>query len=62
MGKRLTNESERIQQKSIGFRNRQMRFIYANPEFKPDEFCRIVIDEQIKLSGQTQYLENEEAE
>ena len=38
---------ERIVQRSIGFRFRQIEFFNKYPEFKPDTFCRDVIDEQI---------------
>lgn len=49
MGKILSNPDEKIVQRSVGFKFRQHRFFNKYPEFKPDKFCRIVIDEQIKL-------------
>ena len=35
-------------QRSIGFRFRHIEFFNKYPEFRPDEYCRIAIDEQIK--------------
>jgi hypothetical protein len=49
MGKQLTNQNERIVQRSIGFNLRQILFFNEHPDFKPDVFCRKAIDEQIKL-------------
>ena len=49
MGRRLKDNNERIVQKSIGFNFRQMVFMNEHPDFKPDTFCRMAIDEQIKL-------------
>lgn len=34
-------------QLSIGFNFRQLEFFNKYPEFKPDRFCRKVVDEQI---------------
>jgi hypothetical protein len=48
MGKRLSDEGERINQRSIGFRKRQTDFFAKYPQFRPDEFCREAIDNQIK--------------
>ena len=48
MGKLLTNPMEKITQRSIGFRLRQILFFAEYPEFKPDEFCRNAIDNQIE--------------
>lgn len=56
MGKKLQDENQRITQKSIGFYSRQVRWMSENPNFKIDKFCRKVADEQIKLSGQEQFL------
>jgi len=49
MGRKLTDNQERIVQRSIGFNFRQICFFNKYPDFKPDEYCRKVIDEQIKL-------------
>jgi len=46
MGKRV-QPRERIMQISIGFNFRQMEFFNKYTDFKPDKFCRKVIDEQI---------------
>ena len=59
MGKRV-KPKEKIVQKSVGFKFRQIEFFNENPDFKPDKFCRLAIDNQIKESGQTKYLENEQ--
>ena len=55
MGKRI-NPRNKIRQKSVGFEHRQIEFFENNPDFKPDVYCRKAIDEQIKLSGQEEYL------
>ncbi len=47
MGKRVVPR-ERIMQISIGFNFRQLEFFNEYPDFKPDKFCRKVIDEQIE--------------
>lgn len=47
MGNRI-NPEDKIVQRSIGFNFRQIRFFNKYPEFRPDEFCRQAIDEQIK--------------
>lgn len=49
MGKKLNNPDNKIVQRSIGFHFRQIRFFNKYPEFKPDEFCRASIDEQIGI-------------
>ncbi len=49
MGKRLKDQMEKISQKSVGFPLRQHLFFAENPDFKPDEFCRFAVDEQINL-------------
>jgi len=46
MGKRV-EPRERIMQISIGFNFRQLEFFNKYREFKPDLYCRKVIDEQI---------------
>ncbi len=46
MGKKV-EVKERVVQRSIGFRFRQIEFFDKYPEFKPDEFCRKAIDDQI---------------
>ena len=46
MGKKV-EVKERVVQRSIGFRLRQIEFFDKYPEFKPDEFCRKAIDNQI---------------
>ena len=59
MGKKLTDQSERIVQRSIGFARRQFDFFDKYPDFKPDSYCRNAIDEQIKLID-TQFLKDGE--
>ncbi len=49
MGKRIKDSRERVIQKSVGFRFRQIEFLNKFPEFRPDEYCRDALDEQIKL-------------
>jgi len=43
------NLKDKVIQRSIGFRGRQIEFFDKYPNFKPDEFCRLAIDEQIKI-------------
>jgi len=57
MGKKV-NPREKITQRSIGFNHRQIEFFDKYPEFKPDRFCRDIIDQQIKLVD-PKYLEEE---
>jgi len=47
MGKRV-EPRERIMQISIGFNFRQLEFFNKYRDFKPDIFCRKIIDEQIE--------------
>jgi len=61
MGRKV-NPREKIVPKTIGFNFRQHEFFNANPDFKADEYCRNAIDEQIRLSGQTKFLKEEENE
>ena len=58
MGKKVAPRNK-IMQRSIGFRFRQIEFFNENPDFKPDSYCRQIIDRQIEESGQLQFLENE---
>lgn len=58
MGKKV-NPREMVVQKSVGFRFRQREFFNKYPEFKPDEFCRNAIDEQIRLID-PEFLKKEE--
>jgi len=51
MGRKQITTKERIMNRSIGFHIRQIEFFNKYPEFKPDKFCRMAIDEQIKLIG-----------
>ncbi len=53
MGKILTKPMDKIVQRSIGFSLRQILWFAEHPEFKPDIFCRIAVDEQIKLIDRT---------
>ena len=61
MGKRV-DPRNKISQRSIGFPQRQIEFFDAlyDEGFKPDLFCRKAIDEQIKLSGRLEFLDDEE--
>jgi len=47
--KNRINPEEKIVQRSIGFKFRQIRFFNQYLEFKPDEFCRQAIDAQIEM-------------
>lgn len=58
MGKQLSNQNERIIQRSVGFKRRQIDFFAEYPDFKPDSFCRKIVDEQISLIA-PEFLENE---
>jgi hypothetical protein len=49
MAKRLTDARMAITQKTVGFYSYQREFFIKYPDFKPDRYCRIAIDEQIKL-------------
>lgn len=63
MGKKLNDEGERVIQRTIGFKKRQIDFFADHPEFKPDKFCRDAVDEQIRLhSDGTKYLKKEQNE
>jgi len=57
MGKRV-EPREMIVQKSVGFRFRQREFFNKYPNFRPDEYCRKAVDEQIKLIDE-EFLEND---
>jgi len=48
MGKRIKLR-DKIQQRSVGFNNRQHEFFDKYPEFNPDKFARKAVDEQIAL-------------
>jgi len=50
MGKTV-EPMKKIVQRSIGFSLKQIIWFAEHQEFKPDKFCRIAIDEQIKLIG-----------
>ena len=39
---------ERIMNRSIGFNQRQLEFFEEYSDFKPDPFCRLAVDEEIK--------------
>jgi len=47
MNKKVTLRNKIIN-RSIGFEGRQIEFFEEYPEFKPDKFCRLSVDEQIK--------------
>jgi len=51
MGRKV-EPREKIVQRCIGFHFRQVEFFNKFPDFKPDEFCRMIIDEQIKLTDE----------
>jgi len=48
MAKRI-NPMNKIVQRSVGFKLKQILFFAEHPQFKPDQFCRNAVDEQIKL-------------
>jgi len=58
MGKRI-EAREKVVQRSVGFKERQIRFFDANPSFDKHKYCRIAIDQQIKDSGQKEFLEDD---
>lgn len=47
--KNRINPRDKIVQRSIGFNFRQIEFFNEYPDFKPDEFCRQAIDNQIEI-------------
>ena len=57
MGKHV-EPRERIVQRSMGFKFRQIEFFNKYPEFKPDTFCRKAIDKQIEQID-PEFLEKE---
>jgi hypothetical protein len=63
MGKKI-DPNRKIVQRSIGFEFRHHLFFNKYQKFKPDLFCRIAIDEQIKkIDGDdSEFLVNEENE
>ena len=49
MGNKIRiNPEDKIVQRSIGFNFRQIRFFNEHPDFKPDLYCRLAVDDQIK--------------
>jgi hypothetical protein len=56
MAKKI-NPEEKIVQRSVGFKFRQIRFFNEHPEFKPDIYCRDSVDAQIKQID-PKFLEN----
>ena len=58
MGKRI-DPKLRIQQRTIGFKNYHFDFFYKHPDFKPDKYCRMAVDEQIKIID-PDFLPNDE--
>ena len=59
MGKQLENMENKIVQRSVGFNFYQIRFFNKYPEFRPDIFCRKVINDQIKLIA-PEFLDNDD--
>ena len=53
------NPREKVQQKSICFKTRQIMFLNAYPKFNPHIFCQKAIDEQIKYIDKN-YLEEKD--
>jgi len=58
MTRKLNNQMDKIVQRSIGFNLRQLLFFAVHPDFKPDLYCRKVVDDQISLID-SKYLKNE---
>ena len=58
MGKHV-EPRERIVQRSIGFKFRQIEFFNKYPDFKPDIFCRKAINDQIEQID-TEFLKKED--
>ncbi len=52
------NPDEKVEQKSICFKKRQIRFMEKYPQFNPHKFCQVAVDEQIKQIDET-FLEHE---
>lgn len=61
MGTRI-NPREKIVQRSIGFNFRQIEFFNEYPDFKPDEYCRSIIDNQIEMIDPTFLRKGEQNE
>ena len=57
MSRKRIDVKEKIIQRSVGFKYRQMEFLSKYPDFKPDIYCREALDEQIKLID-SNFLEN----
>lgn len=49
MARMLSNQMDKIVQRSIGFNLRQILFFAKYPDFKPDKFCRNAVDKQIEI-------------
>ena len=49
---------EKITQRSVGFKLRQILFFAKYQDFNPDAFCREAIDEQIKIIDE-EFLKND---
>ena len=49
MAKKRIDPKRKIVQRSIGFKFYQIEFFNEHPDFQPDQFCRDVIDQQIRL-------------
>jgi hypothetical protein len=56
--KNRMNPRDKIVQRSVGFNFRQIEFFNKYPDFRPDEFCRKAIDEQIEMIDK-EFLKNE---
>ena len=53
--------SEKVRQKSICFKNRQIEFMEKYPEFNPHVYCQKAMDEQIEYIDR-RFLKKDEKE
>lgn len=49
MARKINNPMNKIVQRSVGFKLKQILFFAEHQNFKPDIFCRNAVEEQIKL-------------
>lgn len=62
MGRKRVDAREKIVQRSVGLNFRHIEFLNDHPNFKVDKYCRLAIDEQIRILGEHKYLKNESDE
>lgn len=59
--KKRIDPRDKIVQRSVGFHFRQIEFFNEYPDFKPDEYCRQAVDNQIMLIN-PKFLKHETTE